>query len=50
MGGGSMKSKLMRSLMPSDLSSSTTLPRLVRCGGWVWCGGVVGVGGGKGSD
>lgn len=29
-GGGSMKSKLMRSLIPSDLSSSTTLPRLVR--------------------
>mmetsp|Transcript_10773 Transcript_10773/g.44578 ORF Transcript_10773/g.44578 Transcript_10773/m.44578 type:complete len:205 (-) Transcript_10773:1826-2440(-) len=29
-GGGSMKSKPIRSLMPSDLSMSTTLPRLVR--------------------
>ena len=26
MGGGSMKSKFMRSLMPNDLSISTTLP------------------------
>eukprot|EP00964_Phaeocystis_antarctica_P040317 scaffold23058_cov68-Phaeocystis_antarctica.AAC.1 len=34
-----MKSKWMRSLMPSDLSMSTTLPRLVR---WINLGdGVI---------
>ena len=35
-GGGSMKSKWMRSLIPSDLSISTTEPRLVR-----WISGMV---------
>ena len=32
-GGGSMKSKWMRSLMPRLFSMRTTLPRLVR---WIW--------------
>lgn len=35
-GGGSMKSKLMRSLMPSDLSISTTFPRFVRWISGTW--------------
>ena len=51
-GGGSMKSKWMRSLIPRLFNIRTTLPRLVRwiCekGGGRWEWGVGGGGGGGG--